>query len=158
MNDADRDERLVAGAADAGLRIDVFLARRLPSLSRSQIQRLVRTGLVTAHDRPLKSSAPVTAGLDVRVVIPAPEPAVPAAEALSVEILYDDADIVVVNKPAGMVVHPAPGHAHGTLVNALLHHVTGLSGVGGQQRPGIVHRLDRGTSGVMVIAKHDQAH
>ncbi len=158
MSDPDHEERLVAAADEAGLRIDVFLARRLPSLSRSQIQRLIKTGHVTAADRPIKTSAPVTAGLAVRVIVPAPEPADPIAESLPIEILHDDADLVVINKPAGMVVHPAPGHASGTLVNALLHHVGGLSGVGGKERPGIVHRLDRGTSGVMVIAKHDRAH
>jgi 23S rRNA pseudouridine1911/1915/1917 synthase len=94
----------------------------------------------------------------VTVEIPAPVPAQPRAEALPVDILYDDVDLVVVDKPAGMVVHPAAGHADGTLVNALLHHVRDLSGVGGELRPGIVHRLDRGTSGVMVVAKHDRAH
>jgi 23S rRNA pseudouridine1911/1915/1917 synthase len=158
VSDADRAEHLVAAADEAGLRIDVFLARRLPSLSRSQIQRLIKTGHVTAGDRPIKTSAPVTAGLAIRVTVPAPEPADPIAESLPIEILHDDADLVVINKPAGMVVHPAPGHVRGTLVNALLHHVSGLSGIGGKERPGIVHRLDRGTSGVMVIAKHDRAH
>jgi 23S rRNA pseudouridine1911/1915/1917 synthase len=94
----------------------------------------------------------------VHVVLPPPSPASPEPEALPLDILYDDADLVVVNKPAGMVVHPAAGHAQGTLVNALLHHVQDLSGIGGEMRPGIVHRLDRGTSGVMVVAKHDAAH
>jgi 23S rRNA pseudouridine1911/1915/1917 synthase len=155
---SNHEERLVADAEEAGLRIDVFLARRLPSLSRSQIQRLIKAGHITAGDRPIKTSALVTPGLAVRVVLPAAEPADPIAESLPIEILYDDADVVVINKPAGMVVHPAPGHPRGTLVNALLHHVSGLSGIGGKERPGIVHRLDRGTSGVMVIAKHDRAH
>jgi 23S rRNA pseudouridine1911/1915/1917 synthase len=100
----------------------------------------------------------VREGLTIDVVVPPAAPAEPAAEALPLTILYEDADMVVVDKPAGLVVHPAAGHPRGTLVNALLHHVTGLSGVGGQQRPGIVHRLDRGTSGVMVVAKHDRAH
>ena len=158
VSDSSHEEHLVADAEEAGLRIDVFLARRLPALSRSQIQRLIKTGHVTASDRPVKTSASVTAGLAVSVVVPAPEPADPIAESLPIDILHDDADLVVINKPAGMVVHPAPGHARGTVVNALLHHVGGLSGVGGKQRPGIVHRLDRGTSGVMVIAKHDRAH
>ena len=158
MSDSGHEERLVAAVDEAGLRIDVFLARRLPSLSRSQIQRLIKTGHVTANDRPIKTSAPVTPGLAVRVVVPASAPADPIAESLPIEILYDDADVVVINKPAGMVVHPAPGHSRGTVVNALLHHVSGLSGVGGKERPGIVHRLDRGTSGVMIIAKHDRAH
>jgi 23S rRNA pseudouridine1911/1915/1917 synthase len=153
-----REERLLAEAADAGLRMDVFLARHLTDLSRSEIQRLIRTGRVTANGRPVKASALVTTGLDARVSIPAPAAASLAPEPLPLRILYDDADLVAIDKPAGMVVHPAPGHARGTLVNALLHHVRGLSGVGGRERPGIVHRLDRGTSGVMVVAKHDAAH
>ena len=94
----------------------------------------------------------------MRVDIPAPAPATPLPEALPLDILHDDADLVVVDKPAGMVVHPSAGHADGTLVNALLHHVQDLSGIGGELRPGIVHRLDRGTSGLMVVAKHDRAH
>jgi 23S rRNA pseudouridine1911/1915/1917 synthase len=153
-----REERLLAEADDAGLRIDVFLARRLPALSRSEIQRLIRAGHVTADGRPVKASAVVTAGLETRLTVPAAQPAEPEAEALPLTILHDDKDVVVIDKPAGMVVHPAPGHARGTVVNALLHHVTGLSGVGGRERPGIVHRLDRGTSGLMVIAKNDAAH
>ncbi len=98
------------------------------------------------------------AGDVVRVDIPAPVTTTPRPEALPLDVLHDDADLVVVNKPAGMVVHPAAGHADGTLVNALLHHVQDLSGIGGELRPGIVHRLDRGTSGLMVVAKHDRAH
>jgi 23S rRNA pseudouridine1911/1915/1917 synthase len=158
VSESAHEARFIAAAEDAGLRIDVFLARRLPALSRSQIQRLIRSGQVTAGNHPTKTSAPVTAGLSVRVVVPAPEPADPIAEPLPIDILHDDRDIVVIDKPAGMVVHPAPGHSRGTVVNALLHHVSGLSGVGGKERPGIVHRLDRGTSGLMVIAKHDRAH
>jgi 23S rRNA pseudouridine1911/1915/1917 synthase len=100
----------------------------------------------------------VGAGLHVDVEIPPAEPAEPEPEPLPLTILYDDADIAIVDKPAGMVVHPAAGHRTGTLVNALLHHLGGLSGIGGVARPGIVHRLDRGTSGVMVVAKHDAAH
>jgi 23S rRNA pseudouridine1911/1915/1917 synthase len=94
----------------------------------------------------------------IAVELPDPAPATPKPEEIPIEVLFEDADIIVVNKPAGMVVHPAPGHAGGTLVNALLHHVEDLSGVGGELRPGIVHRLDRGTSGVMVVAKNDIAH
>ena len=105
-----------------------------------------------------RASTHVSNGDVVRLEIPPPAPTTPQAQVLPLEIVYDDADIVVVNKPPGMVVHPAPGHADGTLVNALLHHVKDLSGIGGELRPGIVHRLDRGTSGLMVVAKHDQAH
>jgi len=108
--------------------------------------------------RPAKSNQPVKPGQVVTVEVP--EPVAPAAEPedLPLEIVYEDRDLVVVDKPAGMVVHPAAGHASGTLVNALLHHVHDLSGIGGEQRPGIVHRLDRGTSGLMVVAKHDASH
>jgi 23S rRNA pseudouridine1911/1915/1917 synthase len=141
-----------------GLRLDQFLAAVLPHQSRSQIQRLIREGLVHTAARHIRPSTPVHAGDRVAVEIPAPAPAAPRPQELPLPILYDDPDVVVVNKPAGMVVHPAAGHAEGTLVNALLHHVKDLSGIGGELRPGIVHRLDRGTSGVMVIAKHDRAH
>jgi 23S rRNA pseudouridine1911/1915/1917 synthase len=141
-----------------GLRLDQFLAAVLPGRSRSHIQRLIREGLVDTGGRQMRPSAPVRAGQRVAVDIPAPVPAVPQPQALPLPILYDDPHLVVVNKPAGMVVHPAAGHAEGTLVNALLHHVKDLSGIGGELRPGIVHRLDRGTSGVMVVAKTDQAH
>jgi len=141
-----------------GSRLDRFLAAVLPERSRSQIQRLIKDGQVTVGGRPCRVSTPVRAGQQVTVEVPAARPATPAAEALPLVFLHEDADLVVVDKPAGMVVHPAAGHGSGTLVNALLHHVTDLSGVGGEQRPGIVHRLDRGTSGVMVVAKHDRSH
>jgi len=158
MVDAVHETRLVASADDEGQRLDQWLASRNLNLSRSQVQRLIREGRVTIEGRPAKGSLLVEAGLVVDVVIPALEKASPKAEALPLPILHDDEDIVVVDKPTGMVVHPTAGHASGTMVNALLHHVTGLSGIGGQERPGVVHRLDKGTSGVMVIAKHDRAH
>jgi 23S rRNA pseudouridine1911/1915/1917 synthase len=146
-------------ADTAGDRLDRYLTAQIPDHSRSQIQRLIDDGHVT-HSRAKK----VRANLEVRdgdvitVDLPDPEPTAARPEDLPLDILFDDQDIVVVNKPAGMVVHPAAGHPGGTLVNALLHHVRDLSGVGGEVRPGIVHRLDKGTSGVMVIAKHDDAH
>jgi 23S rRNA pseudouridine1911/1915/1917 synthase len=148
----------VASHDDERTRIDVFLTRALPALSRSRIQHLIRDGHVTAGGRPAKPGLVLSAGLEIEIAIPASVPDTPAPESLPLQILYDDEDIVVINKAAGMVVHPAAGHADGTLVNALLHHVKGLSGIGGTERPGIVHRLDRGTSGVMVVAKHDRAH
>jgi len=126
--------------------------------SRSQIQRLIKDGSVLVAGRPAKANQPVKAGQDVAVEVAAPVEATPKPEALPLPILYQDSDVIVVDKPAGMVVHPAAGHASGTLVNALLHHVDDLSGIGGEKRPGIVHRLDRGTSGLMVVAKHDAAH
>lgn len=145
-------------ADDAGARLDLFLAARLGDRTRSQIQRLIKEGRVDLARTPARPGIAVRAGDVVRVDIPAPAPATPHPEAIPLDVLYDDADLIVVDKPAGMVVHPAAGHADGTLVNALLHHVQDLSGIGGELRPGIVHRLDRGTSGVMVVAKHDRAH
>jgi 23S rRNA pseudouridine1911/1915/1917 synthase len=148
-----------------GERLDRYLVSVLPELSRSQIQRLIADGHVTVQkqgvsrrtDHP-KANAAVRLGDRVAVEVPGAAPSPLAAEALPLDILYQDADVIVLNKPAGMVVHPAAGHASGTLVNALLHHVPDLRGVGGERRPGIVHRLDRGTSGLMVVAKNDSAH
>lgn len=141
----------------AGARLDHFLVT-VCAVSRSQIQRLINDGRVAVDGRPAKSNRALKAGQQVLFDVPEPVEASPKAEALPLPILYQDADLIVVNKPAGMVVHPAAGHATGTLVNALLHHVDDLSGIGGEKRPGIVHRLDRGTSGLMVVAKHDLAH
>jgi 23S rRNA pseudouridine1911/1915/1917 synthase len=143
-----------------GLRLDNFLTALLPDHSRSQIQRLIKDGRVTASRKSasLRASTAVHAGQTFEVDIPAPVQAVPEPEALPLRIVFQDQDVVVLDKPAGMVVHPGAGHSTGTLVNALLHHITDLSGVGGELRPGIVHRLDRGTSGLMVVAKNDRAH
>ena len=145
-------------AESAGQRLDRFLVSVLADHSRSQIQKLIADGRVRVGAREVRPNLPVHAG--DRVVVDLPEPAATSvqAEAAPLEILYQDADLVVVNKPPGMVVHPGAGHASGTLVNALLHHISDLSGIGGELRPGIVHRLDRGTSGVMVVAKNDAAH
>jgi 23S rRNA pseudouridine1911/1915/1917 synthase len=155
---ADAQHRIEAPTSAQGLRTDVFLARVLPTLSRARIQHLLKAGLITTGGRPVKGSAIVTAGTVFDVVIPPPATAALVPEDLPLPILYEDADIVVINKPAEMVVHPGAGHTSGTVVNALLAHVSDLSGIGGTERPGIVHRLDRGTSGVMVVAKHDRAH
>jgi 23S rRNA pseudouridine1911/1915/1917 synthase len=141
-----------------GLRLDRFLVSLLPEQSRSQIQRLIKDGHVLVGGREAKANQAVKSGQAIVVDAPAPVDPVPQAEALPLPILYQDRHLIVVDKPAGMVVHPAAGHASGTLVNALLHHVEDLSGIGGERRPGIVHRLDRGTSGLMVVAKHDAAH
>jgi 23S rRNA pseudouridine1911/1915/1917 synthase len=151
-------QRFDTDARDAGTRLDQCLSRHLPGLSRSQAQRLIRAGRVQAPVRSVKPGALIEPGWTITVDIPPAGPATPEPEALPLEVVHDDPDLAVVNKPAGMVVHPAAGHGHGTLVNALLHHLTGLSGVGGVQRPGIVHRLDRGTSGLMVVAKNDRTH
>jgi 23S rRNA pseudouridine1911/1915/1917 synthase len=141
-----------------GVRLDRFLVSVLPDQSRSQIQRLIREGHVDVAGHAARANMPVKIGQRISVLIPAPVDPETKPEALPLTILYEDHDIIVVDKPAGMVVHPAAGHASGTLVNALLHHVDDLSGIGGERRPGIVHRLDRGTSGLMVVAKHDAAH
>ena len=153
------EQRSVEVAVDYdGSRLDAFLAALLPDRSRSQLQKLIKEGHVTGPIEGLKASTPVKAGQTFRIDLPEAGPATAVAENLPLNILYEDADVVVIDKAAGMVVHPAAGHSSGTLVNALLHHVDDLSGIGGQMRPGIVHRLDRGTSGVMVVAKNDAAH
>jgi 23S rRNA pseudouridine1911/1915/1917 synthase len=149
---------LIVAPEEGGVRIDRYLAGVLPGQSRSQIQRLIKEGKVQIAGQPVKSNRVLHPGDEIAVEIPQPTTAVPEPEALDVNIVYQDSDLVVVDKPAGMVVHPAAGHAGGTLVNALLHQVKDLSGIGGELRPGIVHRLDRGTSGLMVVAKNDKAH
>jgi 23S rRNA pseudouridine1911/1915/1917 synthase len=142
-----------------GLRLDRVLASEVAGHSRSQIQRLIEEGCVTLpRVKLVKANTMVREGDVITIDLPAPVAAEPEAEAIPLDILFQDADLIVVNKPAGMVVHPGAGNESGTLVNALLHHVTDLSGVGGELRPGIVHRLDKGTSGVMVVAKNDAAH
>ena len=141
-----------------GVRLDRFLVAILPAHSRSQIQRLIKEGQIRVGGLQAKSNHAVRTGQAITVDVPEAVDAAAQPEAIPLPILYQDRDIIIVDKPAGMVVHPAAGHASGTLVNALLHHVDDLSGIGGEKRPGIVHRLDRGTSGLMVVAKHDAAH
>ncbi len=151
---------LTAAAADAGQRLDKFLAGRLPELSRARLQALLEAGEVARDGAVItEASSRVKPGQAFAVGLPAPIPAKPAPEAIPLEVLYEDAHLLVLDKPAGLVVHPAPGHARGTLVNALLAHCAGgLSGIGGVLRPGIVHRLDKDASGLMVVAKDDRAH
>lgn len=142
---------------DDGERLDVFLADRL-ELSRTRIQRLIASEQVWVDDASPKKSAPVEEGQRIVVEVPEPEPLDTEAQAIPLDVVYEDEALLVVNKAAGMVVHPAPGHPRNTLVNALLHHVDDLSGIGGKLRPGIVHRLDKDTSGLLVVAKRDDAH
>lgn len=141
-----------------GLRLDRGLADALPDRSRSEVQRWIKEGRVLLHGKPARPSSKLVAGDVVTIELPeAPQAADLAAEELPLAIIYEDDDLLVIDKPAGMVVHPAPGHSGGTLVNAVLHHSPGIAGVGGERRPGIVHRLDKDTSGIIVVAKHDLA-
>ncbi|MGQ0560251.1 MAG: RluA family pseudouridine synthase, partial [Gemmatimonadota bacterium] len=141
-----------------GERVDAFLAAHLPQLSRSRAAQLIEAGQVRLNDRTPRKSEKVAPGDVVQVIMPVPRAPGVAAENIPLDIVYQDADLLVIDKPAGLVVHPAPGHYTGTLVNALLHHVPDLSGIGGVLRPGIVHRLDKDTSGLMLVAKSDDAH
>ena len=141
-----------------GQRLDRFLVSVLEQHSRSQIQKLIADGHVTLPRRAARANLSLHEGDCITVALPDAAPSRVEGESLPLEIIYQDEDLAILNKPAGMVVHPGAGHATGTLVNALLHHLTDLSGIGGELRPGIVHRLDRGTSGVMVVAKNDAAH
>lgn len=149
-----------AGPDDAGQRLDKFLASRLPELSRARLQDLIEAGEVRRDDAVItEGSSRVKPGQSYAVHLPAPRPALPQPEPRPLDIVYEDEHLLVLDKPAGLVVHPAPGHASGTLVNALLAHCAGsLSGIGGVLRPGIVHRLDKDVSGLLVVAKHDRAH
>jgi len=150
--------RLEANSAADGERLDAWVADQLPSLSRSRVAQLIAEDRVRLNGSPAKKSERLAPGDTVEVEIPDPEPSDVEPEAIPLDIVYEDEDLAVVNKPAGLVVHPAPGHRTGTMVNALLHHVDDLSGIGGVKRPGIVHRLDKDTSGLLIVAKHDQAH
>ena len=147
-------------SADAsGDRLDAFLAARLPDLSRSRIQVLIREQYILVNGQPAKPRGAVKLGDQISISLPEAVPLDNAPQDIPLDILYEDDDLVVINKAHGMVVHPAPGNPDGTLVNALLHHCKGkLSGIGGVERPGIVHRLDKDTSGCLVIAKSDTAH
>lgn len=149
---------LVVPPESAGMRLDIWLETQLDDLSRARIQALIRSGHITLTDaRPAKPHQKVRPGMCIAVAPPPPVPVDLIPEAIPLDILFEDADIIVINKSAGLVVHPAAGHATGTLVHALLFHCQDLAGIGGELRPGIVHRLDRDTTGVMVVAKHQQS-
>lgn len=142
---------------DVGTRLDAWLARQHPALSRARWQDLIKQGQVTIDGTARKPNHTLTGGEMIHAEMPVAQDTELMPEDIALDVLFEDRDIIVINKPPGLVVHPAPGHASGTLVNALLHHCHDLAGIGGEKRPGIVHRLDRDTSGVLVIAKNDEA-
>jgi 23S rRNA pseudouridine1911/1915/1917 synthase len=145
--------------AESGHRLDKFLVLRLPEFSRSRLQALIRAGYVTVDGQaPAKTGQGLEIGQQISVRVPPSEPSALVAEDIPLDIIFENNDLIVVNKPAGMVVHPAAGHASGTLVHAVLGYEPELEGVGGEQRPGIVHRLDKDTSGLILMAKNDRAH
>ena len=151
--------RLTVTSEEAGQRADSLLARRLEGLTRSAAARLLEEGRVTDRGRPAAKNLRVQPGQVLEVQLPEPEEPEARPQNIPLDVVYEDRDVIVVNKPTGMVVHPAPGHPDGTLVNALLYHCgESLSGIGGQKRPGIVHRIDRDTSGLIIAAKNDRAH
>ncbi len=155
--DGGNERYLTVSAASSGERLDAWLAERL-ELSRTRLARLIEAGEVLLNDEVPRKAEPLSQGDRIRVRVPAPVQARAEPEDLPLDVVWEDEHLLVVNKEAGRVVHPAPGHPTGTLVNALLHHVEDLSGVGGTLRPGIVHRLDRDTSGLLVVAKEDRTH
>lgn len=157
---AEAGEKILTLQAEVdGERVDVFLSGALPELSRSAVQRLLENGNVTCRGLPLRKNARTQAGARYTVTLPPVRETALVAQDIPLEIVYEDEDVLVINKPKGLVVHPAAGHEDGTLVNALLHHCAGsLSGIGGEKRPGIVHRIDMDTTGLLIVAKNDAAH
>ena len=150
---------LTLTADQTGERADQFLARSVEGLTRSAAQKLLEQGAVTAGGRALKKNAKLETGTELSLSLPDPEPIDVTPQDIPLDVVYEDEDVIVINKPVGLVVHPAPGHPDGTLVNALLYHCgDSLSGINGQLRPGIVHRIDRDTSGLIIAAKNDAAH
>ena len=151
--------RLTLRADRPGERADALVCRLVPDLTRSAAQKLLERGAVTSAGRPVRKNDRPAPGDVLEVVLPDPEPIDVRPQDIPLDVVYEDGDVIVVNKPVGLVVHPAPGHPDGTLVNALLYHCgTSLSGINGELRPGIVHRIDRDTSGLIIAAKNDRAH
>jgi len=151
-------ETITLISEESGVRLDVYLARELEELTRSRIQKLAEDGLVTVNGKVKKVNYKVSVGDEITLELPEPEDIPLEPEDIPLDIVYEDGDIVVINKPRGMVVHPAAGNYTGTLVQALLFHCHDLSGIGGSNRPGIVHRIDKDTTGLLVVAKNDMAH
>lgn len=157
-DEAETGHQIVVAAEQAGGRLDAVIAGAIAELSRAQVQRLIEDGRVTVGGIVAAKSVRVRAGDVIEVRVPPPEPLEVLPEPIPLVVLFEDSELIVIDKPAGLVVHPAAGHPSGTLVNALLHHCTDLAGIGGVLRPGIVHRLDKDTSGVMVATKTERAH
>ena len=152
-------QRLTVSSEDAGVRIDKYLAEQLPDITRSYLQKLLKDGSVQMNGKPVKASTKTAAGAVIALTIPEPEEPEILPENIPLDILYEDSDVILINKPKNMVVHPAAGHYTGTLVNALMYHCRGdLSGINGVLRPGIVHRIDKDTTGVLIVCKNDRAH
>lgn len=152
-------ETIKAAESDDGLRLDVFLPLHIAELTRSSAARIIENGAVTTNGIVISKNYRVSAGDVLQIELPEPEPAEAVSQNIPLNIVYEDKDVIVINKQRGMVVHPSPGHSQDTLVNALLHHCAGeLSGIGGKLRPGIVHRIDRDTSGLIIAAKNDFSH
>ena len=152
-------QRLTVSPEEAGVRIDKYLAEQLPDITRSYLQKLLKDGSVQMNGKPVKTSTKTVAGAVIELTIPEPEEPEILPEDIPLDILYEDSDVILINKPKDMVVHPAAGHYTGTLVNALMYHCKGdLSGINGVLRPGIVHRIDKDTTGVLIICKNDKAH
>src|SRR5205814_6142220 len=158
MTEASSFIHLIVPKEAMRLRLDQFLARELPTFSRSRLQQLIRQQLVTLNGSPARPRDAVRSGDRIEVNEPPPEKIDHQPEPIPLDVLYEDEDLIVINKASGLVVHPGAGQREHTLVNALLHHFPKLSGIGGKERPGIVHRLDRETSGCLVVAKNDEAH
>jgi 23S rRNA pseudouridine1911/1915/1917 synthase len=150
--------RFIVAPEEEGIRLDLFLTAKEPGFSRARIQKAIDEGCVRVNDHPVRAGRKVKVGDAVVITLPEPRPSGVLPETIELVILYEDPSLLVIDKPAGMVVHPAAGHTGGTLVNALLYHCRDLSGIGGVLRPGIVHRLDKETSGLLVVAKTDEAH
>lgn len=151
-------EDWIAGEEHAGERIDKFVSECLDGVSRTQIQQWIKEGHISVNEKQVKPNYKLAEGDRIKLNIPDPEQVDIRPEPIPLDIYYEDKDVIVVNKPRGMVVHPAPGHSSGTLVNALMYHCKDLSGINGEMRPGIVHRIDKDTSGLIMAAKHDKAH
>lgn len=152
-------QQFLVAEEHAGIRLDRLLAEYLPEMTRSRLQKLIQEGSVTLNGKPVRASAKPSAGDCIEILIPPPEELLLLPEPIPLDILYEDSDIIIINKPKGMVVHPAAGHYSGTLVNALLYHCKdSLSGINGVLRPGIVHRIDQNTTGSLIVCKNDTAH